>query len=69
MTIPTLNDDEENLKRLSAIAKKYNCVDKVELLPFRKICQMKYDKMGIEFPLAHIPEPDNKTMEKLNKLL
>lgn len=69
VTIPTLNDDEENLKRLSAIAKKYNCVDSVELLPFRKICQMKYDKLGIKFPLEHIPEPDNKTMEKLNKLL
>ena len=69
VTIPTLNDDEENLKRLSAIAKKYNCVDKVELLPFRKICQMKYDKLGIEFPLAHIPEPDKTTMEKLNGLI
>ncbi len=67
--IPTLNDGEESVGALSRLASRYSCVDSVELLPFRKICQMKYDKLGIKFPLAHIPEPDNKTMEKLNKLL
>ena len=67
--IPTLNDTEENILALKATAKKYNCVDKIELLPFRKICQVKYDKMEREFPFAHIPEPDRETMEKLNRFL
>ena len=48
--VPTLNDNEENIKRLSDIAKSHSCVEKVELLPFRKICKSKYDNMGIEFP-------------------
>lgn len=67
--IPSLNDNEENIAALKEIAVAHKCVDKTELLPFRKICQVKYDKLGIEFPFAHIPEPDKETMAKLNSVL
>lgn len=67
--IPSLNNDEENISAINEIVKKHKCIDKVELLPFKKICQVKYDKMGIEFPFAHIPEPTKAEMEKLNNLL
>ncbi len=67
--IPTLNDSEENILKLKEIKNKYSCIDKIELLPFRKICQVKYDKMGIEFPFAYIPSPDKETMARLEKLI
>lgn len=67
--IPTLNDDEENIKRLRDIAKAYACVEKVELLPFRKICKAKYDNMGIEFPFEKYDVPSKETIEKLIGLL
>ena len=67
--IPGINDNEENIKKLKAIADNHLCVDKIELLPFRKICQTKYDSMNIEFPFAHIPTPDKETMDRLNNLL
>lgn len=67
--IPGINDNENNINRLKKIAVSNNCVDKIELLPFRKICQTKYDNMGIEFPFAHISEPDDETMNKLNLII
>ncbi|MBQ4599731.1 MAG: pyruvate formate lyase-activating protein [Clostridia bacterium] len=67
--IPTLNDNEENMLTLRAIAKQHACVDKVELLPFRKICQVKYDKLGIAFPFADLPEPTRESMLALEKIL
>ena len=67
--IPTLNDNEENILKLKKIASKHSCVDKTELLPFRKICQVKYDNMGLKFPFAHIPEPSAETMNKLKSML
>lgn len=67
--IPTLNDNNESILKLKAIIQKYHCIDKTELLPFRKICQVKYDSMGIEFPFGNIPEPTKETMEKLNNKL
>ena len=56
VNIPTLNDSEEDISALKDIAKSYSCVSKIELLPFRKICQTKYDSMNILFPLSHLPE-------------
>ena len=67
--IPTLNDNEKNIEKLNEIVKAYSCVDKVELLPFKKICQTKYDNMKIKFPFEHIETPTKETMDKLNKLL
>ena len=67
--IPTINDNENNIQKLNKIVENHSCVDKVELLPFKKICQTKYDNMKIEFPFEHIPTPTKETMDKLNKLL
>lgn len=67
--IPTLNDNGENIRKLREISKKYSCVDKTELLPFRKMCQMKYDKLGRKFAFGHIPEPDGRTMKELESIL
>lgn len=67
--IPTVNDDENNIIKLKSIVGKFKNIDKIELLPFRKICQTKYDNMGFEFPFGHLPEPNQETMKRLNKLL
>ncbi len=67
--IPTINDNEENILALKDIAQKHACIDKTELLPFRKICQVKYDKLNLPFPFGHLPEPAREDMEKLSKLL
>ena len=67
--IPTLNDNEESIRALKRIAKDHPCVDKIELLPFRKICQIKYDNMGIEFPFGKLPEPTPETVKRLERVL
>ena len=67
--IPTVNDNEENILSLRKIKQEYKCIDKIELLPFKKICQMKYDALNIKFPFAEKREPTKEEMEKLKELL
>lgn len=67
--IPTLNDNEENILKLKSIAEKYNCVDKVELLPFKKVCQVKYDDLGMKFPFEDIPAAKKEDVLALEELL
>lgn len=67
--IPTLNDTEESVLALKEIGRLHKNVTKIELLPFRKICQVKYDKMGIPFPFGHLPEPSQEKMAALESLL
>lgn len=65
--IPSLNDSIENIEELNKITSKYKCIDKIELLPFKKICLSKYDNLKLKFPFENIDEPSNELMEKLNK--
>ena len=67
--IPALNDNEQNILALKEIADAHECVDKIELLPFRKLCKVKYDKLGIKFAFEDIPEPSKETMERLENLI
>ncbi len=67
--IPTLTDNEENVKKIKEIADTYSVVDKIELLPFRKICQTKYDNMGINFRFGKLPEPTADRIELLKKYI
>ena len=69
VVIPTVNDTEEQVAVLGRIAATHPIVDKVELLPFRKICQVKYDSLEMEFPFAHIPEPTKERMQLLEQAL
>ena len=64
--IPTKNDDEINIVKLSEIVKEHPvCTKKIELLPFRKLCKPKYDNLGLTFPFENLPEPNPETIKKL----
>ena len=58
VVIPTLTDTEEHEAFLAQLARTHACVDAVECLPFKKICSVKYESMGIPFPFADIPAAD-----------
>ena len=63
--VPSLTDENESVKRIYALKERFSCIEKIELLPFRKLCIEKYRAMGIEFPLADTPEADPELMERL----
>ena len=67
--IPTLNDKEENILKLKDIKNKYNCVEKIELLPFKKLCQSKYDNLNRDFPFKDIETPKKEIIKKFNDLI
>ena len=67
VVIPGLNDSEESIEKLFDLKKRYSCVEKIELLPFRKLCLEKYDEMGIEFPLKDIPEAKQSFVDETYK--
>ena len=67
--IPPLNDTEENIMRLKEIKEAHSCVKKTELLPFRKICESKYENMNIPFPFAKYDTPKKEKMNALQDLL
>ena len=66
--IPTLNDNKESMAFLKMLKEKHSCVQKIELLPFKKLCQTKYDNLGLEFPFKDFPIPSAETIKELEKM-
>ena len=69
VVVPGFTDSEEGIKALSAFAHRFSCVKKVELLPFHKMCETKYERLGIPFPLKDTPACDADTIKNLKMLL
>lgn len=64
-----VNDSDNDIIQLNNLLKPFSCVNKIELLPFRKLCREKYESMNIEFPFGQKNETSQETMKRLNKVL
>ncbi len=64
-----LNDTTENINRLTELIQGKSCVQKIELLPFHKMCEVKYKNMGRPFPFAQFNEPSKEKINELNNFL
>ena len=64
--IPTINDSESDLEALVNLLKPYK-FEKIELLPFKKICQTKYDNLGLEFPFGNLDSADAQKVRALQE--
>lgn len=69
VVIPGINDTRENIEALHKLQVRHTCVEKVELLPFRKICTSKYEALGIPFPFSEVPTPSKAEMDALCRCL
>ena len=66
--IPSLNDNEESVKKLFELEKRCSCIKKTELLPFRKLCLEKYVAQGLDFKLKDVPEASAELIKSLELL-
>ncbi len=69
VVVPEINDTEDDMRLLSDFVSGYENIEKIELLPFRKLCLEKYDAMGIDFPLRGTPEASGEIIKKLSAYL
>lgn len=65
--IPTLNDNESNVAFLKELVASHPCIDTVELLPFKKICTVKYEQLCLPFRFAGYDEPSPSMVANMQK--
>ena len=56
------NDSEQDLKQSAQLLDGRSNIQRIELLPFRRLCLEKYKNLGIDFPFAEI---DDTTEEEI----
>ena len=66
VVVPGINDTEEDILALRELIEPYRrVIERVELLPFRKLCLEKYEALGINFPLRDTPEMREDDLARL----
>lgn len=65
--LPGVNDQEENATQLKKILSTVKCVEKIEFLPFKKLCIEKYERLGIEFAAQSYEEGTDEMITQMEK--
>nr|WP_319488778.1 pyruvate formate-lyase-activating protein [uncultured Caproiciproducens sp.] len=69
VVVPKLTDSRSHILKIASIAGEYSNLQRIELLPFRKLCSSKYDRMEIPFPLRDYDECPEEEIQNLYTLL
>lgn len=68
VVVPGLTDGEAHIRALARCAASLKNLQKLELLPFRKLCLEKYEALQIPFRLAGTPEMDEERLAQLQQI-
>lgn len=64
--IPTMNDSLKNIGATAAFARA-NGIDRINLLPYHKMGEVKYRQIGIDYPMPDLPSPSADQMAELKQ--
>jgi pyruvate formate lyase activating enzyme len=67
--VPNITDDERDLQKLRAFIDTLATVEKVEVLPYHTMGVVKYEKLGIEYPLKGVEAPAKERVLHAKELL
>ena len=61
--VPGLTDDEQMLQKTRDFIDSLDTVEKVEVLPYHTLGVVKYEKLGIEYPLKDMQAPKKERVQ------
>jgi pyruvate formate lyase activating enzyme len=67
--VPNITDDDESLQRTRAFIDTLETVEKVEVLPYHTMGVVKYEKLGLEYPLADVKAPTKERVLNAKRIL
>lgn len=69
VVVPGLTDDDEWLCRLGEHVSHYDCVQKIEILPYHTLGEYKYEKLGMKYRLAGVPALSAERASEIRRML
>lgn len=66
--VPGYTDDMEAISKMATYVKKLGNVERVEVLPFHKMGEYKWEALEMDYQLLDIPEPDQASIIKTKSL-
>ena len=66
---PTLSDEESDIIKLKSFINTLNKVDKIEILPYHSLGEIKYEKLGLPYSLKGIKPPLKEQVDRAKEIL
>lgn len=66
--LPGYTLNEQQLKGLAEYLKNFSCVQLIELLPFHKMGEYKWENLGLEYTLTDVNEPTKQEIDMCRKI-
>lgn len=67
--VPGITDGEDSLKNTRAFIDGLKTVEKVEVLPYHTMGEVKYEKLGLEYPLKGVEAPTKERVMQAKRIL
>lgn len=67
--VPGITDDEGSLRQTRQFIDGLQTVEKVEVLPYHTLGLVKYEKLGIEYPLKGLEAPSKEVVLRAKEIL
>ena len=67
--VPTLTDREDNLLTIRAFIDTLKTVQRVEVLPYHTLGLIKWNKLGLPYPLEDVPTPTSEEVKRAKEIL
>ena len=67
--VPGVTDDESSLTRTREFIDTLQTVEKIEVLPYHTMGTVKYEKLGLAYPLKGVEAPTKESVEKAKRIL
>ena len=67
--VPEITNTEDQLAKLGVFLKSLNNIEKIEILPYHTLGKVKYENMGMEYPLGDTPQLSEKDAKCALKII
>ena len=67
--LPDYTDSKDDLNKLGEFLKDFTNIEKIEVLPYHELGRVKYEKLGIPYPLKDTRVPTQKETETANAMI
>lgn len=69
VVVPGITDNEESLREVGKIIRRFSTLRELEVLPFHKMGARKYEELGMEDPLSETPALEKGKAEAARKMI
>lgn len=69
VVVPGLTDNDEWLNKLGEHVARYNCVKRIEILPYHTLGAYKYGELGITYPLEGVEELSRERTQEIRAMM